>query len=285
MPFSEFSAAGVAAISMGIVDVNAIPWGAAGSPTPGTIAPLARMPFAKRFGGVTPNPVRATAIGDNNRNRHEYVFNPGQMGETAIMQHALNLDQYAGMLKIKKLTDGNGYAVGIQTNAPVNAAQGVYVVNVDAQQAGVSGTFGLKKFINEIYPLVTMVPLLANLAELAPADWSFFGIPTQAGQLPWGTPFSLATHGFTRSGGYLLTSDYPIVCEVLKAVGAEVSVTLTYTPATPASTYLVAYKYASGVWSSFTVTSVTGKIAAFAALSADDTIFFRYESTDFLQAL
>lgn len=283
MPFGEFSAAGVAAIQGGVVDINGIPWSTTGVPVAAAVTPLFRLPFAKRFGGVAPNPVRATAKGDNNRNRHEYIFNPDQMGETAIMQHALNLDQYAGYLKIKKVTDGNGYAVGIQTNAPVNAAQGVFVVNVDAQQAGLTGVFGLKKFINEIYPLVTMVPLLANLQELAPADWSFFGVPTQASQLPWGTPFSIATHGFTRSGGYLLTSDFPIVCETFKAVGAEVSATLTYTPATPAATYLVAYKFAAGVWSAFTVTSVTGKVANFAALSADDIIFFRYESQDFLQ--
>lgn len=283
MPFDSFSAAGVAAISMGIVNINGIPMGASGSISAGVSTPLARMPFAKRFGGIAPNPVRATAVGNNNRDRHEYVFNPGQNGEIAITQHALDLNQYAGMLQIKKVTDGNGYGVGIQTNAPVNAAQAACIVNIDAQEAGLT-EYGFKKFVNEIYPLVTITPLLANLQELAPADWSFFGVPTQASQLPWGTPFSIATHGFTRGAGWLLTSDYPMVLETFTAVGSETTITLNYTPATPAATYALGWKFRSGVWSTQTISSITGKVVTIPATTAADIIEIRYEATDFLQS-
>lgn len=283
MPFSAFSAAGVAAIQMGIVDLNGIPWGAAGVGTTGIETPLVRLPFAKRFGGLIPNPVRATAIGDNNRSKHEYIFNPAQMGEIAISQHAFDEDQYAGYTKTKKVTDGNGNAVGIETNAPANATQAAIVVNVDSQIAGQSG-FGFKKFINEIYPLVTVYPLFGNLQEVAPTEWQFYGIPTQAGQLPWGTPFTISTHGYTRSGGYLLGSDYPIVIETFLAAGAETTITLTYTPATPFATYIVVYKFASGTWSVITPSGVTGKVITIAALTLGDIIEVRYEATDFLAA-
>lgn len=283
MPFSAFSAAGLAAIQMGIVNINGIPCGTAGSLVAATPTPLVRMPFAKRFGGIAPNPVRATAIGDNNRSKHSYIFNPADVGETAIMQHVLDLDQYVGMLKIKKVTDGNGYAVGIQTNAPVNASQACFVVTVDAQEAGLT-EFGFKKFISEIYPLVTTTPLLANLQEVAPAEWSFYGIPTQASQLPWGTPFSLATHGFTRSAGYLLTSDYPVVLECFQAAATETTFDLTYTPATPGATYVKAWKFSGGVWSVLSVTLSGTKTLTFSALTAGDIVEARYESTDFLQA-
>ena len=287
MPFTAFSSAGVASVALGIVDLNGIPWGATGipivggSPT-GDSMPLVRMPFAKKFGGLIPNPVRATAIGDNNRNRHEYLFNPAQMGEISVSQHVLDLDQYAGLLGLKKVTDGNANEVLIQSNAPVNTAQAVILVNVDTQEAGLTN-FGLKKFAQEWYPLTTLVPLLANLQEVAPAEWVFYGIPTQANQTPWGTPFSIATHGATRAGGFLTTSDYPMVLEAFKATGAETSITLTYTPATPAATYVIAWKFASGVWSSETISSVSGKVANVSALSANDIIVLRYESTDWLQ--
>lgn len=283
MPFSSFSAAGVAAIQLGIVDLNGVPFGNTGVGSAGSCVPMSRMPFAKRFGGLAPNPVRATAIGDNNRNRHEYLFNPAQMGEIAIMQHVLDLDQYVGMLKLLKVTDGNAYRVGVQTNAPVNAAQAAIIVNVDAQIAS-SANYGGKRFINEIYPLCWLVSLLANLQEVAPADWSFFGVPTQAGQLPWGTAFALNTDGYTRAGGNIMTSDYPIVIDSFLAAGAEVTATLTYTPASPYATYLKAFKLTSGVWSSLSISSLTGKVAGFAALSAADIVVFRYEATDFLNA-
>ena len=284
MAFDSFSAAGVAAISMGVIDINGIPWGTKGSGTVSTTTALARMPFAKRFGGVIPNPVRATPVGDNNRNRHEYLFNPANSGEMAITQHAFDMNQAAGMLGIKKVTDGNGDAILIGSNAPVGQSQSVVCVNVDAQEAGVIAQFGFKKFINEIYPLCFLTPLMANLQEVAPAEWQFYGIPTQAGQLPWGTPFTLMTHGATRASGYLIGSDYPIVIESYLAVGAETTFTLTYTPAVPASTYAVAWKFASGVWSSESIVSITGKVVTVAALTAGDIIEIRYESTDFLQA-
>lgn len=283
--FSSFTAAGVASIQLGIVDINGIPYGTAGIGTSGAVTPLATLPFAKKFGGLIPNPVRVTALGENNRDRHEYIFNPATTGELAISQHALDLDQYAAELGIKKVTDNNAYRVGIQTNAPVNAKQAAFMVNVDAQQAGLAG-FGFKKFIQEVYPLVTMTPLLANLAEVAVADWAFYGIPTQSSQTPWGTAYTTATDGYTRGAGFIETSDYPKTWDVFgPAVGAETTFDLTFTPAVPHATYVTAWKFAGGVWTSFSISSVTGKTLTFAALTAGDIIFVRYESTDFLQSI
>lgn len=276
MPYNTFSSAGLAAIQAGVVDINGYPQGITGTIAQGSGAALQLMKFAKRFGGVIPNPVRATPTGDNNRNRHEYLFSPAQMGELAFSFGALDLDAYANFANVKKVVDGNGNLALIQSNAPVNAVQVCVVVNMDTQIAD-AGTFGLKRFINEIYPLVTVVPTLGNVAEVAATEWSYYGVPTQTGKTPWGTAFTVAAHGATRGGGFFLTSDYPIVLETVIGSAAQTAYTLTYTPATPTATYALAWK--NGV--SFPVT-VAGKNATFAALSAGDVVVLRYEATDLL---
>lgn len=280
--FSSFSNAGVAAIQVGIVNVDGCPMGITGALSGNTGAALRLMQFSKRFGGSAPQPIRATAIGDNNRSRHEYIFNPAQMGEMPFLFGANDLDAYAGFTRTQKVLDGNGYSVGLQTNAPVNAAQACVVVNSDAQIAD-PGSFGLKRFINEIYPLVTVAPLLANLQEVQASEWGYFGIPTQAGKRPWGIPFDEDTDGYTRAGGILLTSDYPIVLETfLAGGGSPTTYELTYTPATPTSTYVKAWNFEDGTPESI---SVTGKDVTFAGQTEGAILVFRYEATDLLANL
>lgn len=283
MPFTSFSAAGVAAIQAGIVNLNGYPMGITGSLSAGAGAPLKVMRFAKRFGGMLPGPVWATAIGDNHRSIHEYAFNPAQMLTATFMFHGLDLDAYVGFLQLKKFTVGNSYGALIQSNAPVNAAQACVVVNIDAQDAD-PGQFGLKRFINEIYPLITVASKLGNAQEVNPIEWEYEGRPTQSGKTPWGIPYTVATHGATRAGGFPLTSDYPLVIETFLAAGAEVTYTLAYTPALPTATYVNLWKDTSGTSAPYAFT-VTGKVATFAGLTAGDILIFLYEATDFLANL
>lgn len=281
MPFSSFSAAGVAAIQVGKVNLNGYPMGITGSLTPGQGAPLKLTRFSKRFGGLLPSPVWATASGDNHRNLHEYAFNAAQMVNVAFMFHANDLDMYASQLNIRKFTDGNSNGVLIQPNTPVNSSQLSVVVTADAQIADPDGTFGQKRFINEIYSLVTVVPKNGNAQEVTPIEWEHEGRPTQAGKFPWGMPFTRAIHGATRAGGAILTSDYPIVLEAFYAAGGETSYTLTYTPATPTATYVSAWKDTGGVIAPYAVT-VVGAAATFSALVAGDIVMFRYEAPELL---
>lgn len=281
MPFSSFSAGGIATIQAGIVNTSGYPLGIGGALTPGTGAALSVLKFSKRFGGQAPAPVRVTAIGDNNRNRHEYIFNPAQIGDLAIMLHALDMDAYAGFTAMKKYTDGNANGVLIQSNAAANAAQACIVVNIDAQDAD-SGSFGLKKFINEIYPLVTVTPLLAQLQEVAAAEWQYQGIPTMTDRFPWGTSLNATTHGATRAAGLILTSDYPIVLETLIATTSQTTYALTYTPATPGTTYMVAWK--NGTLQTSGQASVSGKTVTLTSPAFNDVYVFRYEATDLLSS-
>lgn len=279
MPFSSFSAAGIAAIQAGIVNTSGTPMGITGSITNGQGAALSVMKFAKRFGGQAPAPVRVTGIGDNNRSRHEYIFNAAQLGDMTFMFHALDLDAYAGFTGMKKYTDGNSYGVLLQSNAPANAAQACIVVNIDAQNAD-TGSFGLKRFANEFYSLVTVTPLLAQLQETAMAEWQYQGIPTEADKFPWGFSLNATTHGATRAAGELLTSDYPMTLETLVATTSQTTYTLSYTPATPTSTYVLAWK--NGVLQTSGQVAVSGKTVTMTGATNGDILVFRYEATDLL---
>lgn len=278
--FTAFSGAGIAAIQLGVVNINGAPMGLTGSLADDAHAPLKLLQFAKRFGGQVPQPVRTTVIGDNNRSRHEYIFNAPQMGELSFLFGSLDMDVYAGVTKTKKRTQGNGNSVLIQSNAPANAAQATVVVNIDSQIAD-TGSFGLKRFVNEIYPLVTVAPLLGNVQEVAGIEWGYYGVPTQAGKRPWGVPFSQDNDGATRAGGVIITSDYPLAIETfLAGAGSPTTFDLTYTPATPASTYIEAFKFADG--SSVVVSLTPPKTLTFPALSAGDILVVKYEATDLL---
>jgi hypothetical protein len=222
-----------------------------------------------------------TAIGDNNRTKHEYLFSAAQLGDLAFMFGALDLDAYAGFAALKKYTDGNSYGVLLQSNAAANAAQACIIVNVDAQSAD-SGSFGQKKFVNEIYPLVTVTPLLATLAEVAAAEWAYQGIPTEADKSPWGVSFNATTHGATRAAGILLTSDYPIVVETLVATTSQTTYALTYTPATPTATYVIATK--NGVALTSSGFAVSSKTVTMTTPANNDIYVFRYEATDFVSS-
>lgn len=280
--FSSFSNAGIACIQVSIVDSTGCPMGITGTLAPDTGAAGKIMQFSKRFGGAAPQPVRATAIGDNNRSRHEYIFNAPNMGEIQFLFAALDLDAYTGFTKTKKVTVNNSNYVGLQTNAPANAAQAVIVVNIDAQDAD-AGEFGLKRYINEIYSLVTVAPTLANIQEVQAAEWGYFGVPTQAGQLPWGVPFTTATNGFVRAGGIVMTSDYPLVVETfLAGAGSPTTYDLTYTPATPDSTYVNAWDFATGTP---VAVNVTDRTETFTALGNGDKLVTLYEATDLLNNL
>ena len=279
MPFSSFSNAGVACIQAGIVDTSGYPRGIAGVITAGTGAALAVMKFAKQFGGQAPAPVRTTVVGDNNRNRHEYVFSAAQLGELAFLFGALDLDAYAGFTGLKKFTDGNGYGVLLQSSVAPMSAQACVVVNVDAESAD-TATYGQKKWVNEIYPLVNITPTLAQLREIAGAEWAYTGIPTQAATLPWGVAFTATTHGATKAAGIILTSDYPIAVETLIATTSQTTYALTATPATPTATYLLAWK--SGTLQTAGQVSCSGKTVTLTGAAYNDVYVFRYESTDLL---
>lgn len=280
MPFTAFSSAGVAAIQAAIVNTTGYPYGITGVISAGSGAPMSVLKFSKRFGGQAPAPVRVTAIGDNNRNRHEYLYNAAQVGELVFMLGAFDQDAHAGFTATKKATDANSYVSLMQSNAPANAAQAVIIANLDAQVAD-SGSFGQKKFINEIYPLVTVTPLYAQHQEVAAAEWQYQGVPTEADRLPWGIALTTTTHGATRAAAALYTSDYPMTLETAITTTLQTTYQLTYTPATPTATYLIAWKNGT-LQTPATSYSLSGKVVTMTGAVNNDVWVFRYEATDLL---
>lgn len=282
MPFSSFSGAGIVGIQAAIVNTSGYPMGITGTIAAGAGAALSFMKFSKQFGGQAPAPVRVTAIGDNNRNRHEYIYNAAQLGDLQFLFGALDLDAYAGFTGTKKATDGNSNAVLLQSSAAANAAQACIIVNMDAQNAD-SGSFGLKKFVNQIYPLVTITPLLAQLAEVKAAEWAYHGVPTETDRLPWGVALTVATNGATRAAGYMLTSDYPMVMDTAVVTTSQTTYALTYTPAgTIAANYLLGWK--NGVLLTSSNLSLATKTVTFTGAAYNDVLVFRYEGSDALSS-
>lgn len=285
MPFSAASAAGIVAMQAAVVNVNGYPMGWTGSISAGVVTPLNIMRFSKRFGGKLPSAVWATAIGDNNRNMHTYAFNPAEMATLGFMFHALDMDAYVSFLKTKKFTLGSHYAIGVQTNAPVNAAQATIFTCMDAAIADPTSSYGQKRFLNEILSLVTVVPVLGDAQEVTPVEWNYEGRPTQAGKMPWGLAYTQATNGFTRGGGILIGSDYPLVQDTFLATGAETTFDLTYEPETPWATYGFAYKDSGGTVTSLATTLSSTKTLTFAALSAGDIVSVVYPALYLTQSI
>lgn len=281
MPFSSASVGGLVIVAAGIVDVNGYPKGITGSLTAGTGAALQVMKMAKRVGGQAAAPVRVTAVGDNNRNRHEYIYPAAQLGEISFLFGVLDMDSYAGFAGLKKYTDGNGNAVLMQSNQAANAAQAVVIATMDAQVAD-AGSFGLKKYINEIFPLVTVTPLLAQVQEVAAAEWGYTGIPSMADKFPWGVSLNATTHGATRAAGLIIGSDYPMVIETLVATTSQTTYALTYTPATPTTTYFLAWK--NGTLLTTSGATVSGKTVTMTTPAYNDVYVFRYEATDYVSS-
>lgn len=281
MPFSSAAVGGPVIVAGGVVNASGYPMGVTGSLTAGTGSPLQVLKMSKRIGGQAAAPVRYTAVGDNNRNRLEFIASAAQLAENSFLFHVLDMDWYAGSAGLKKFTDGNGNAVLMQTNQAAAAAQCCIVATMDAEVAD-SGSFGQKKYVNEIYSLVTITPLLAQLQEVSAAEWGYTGVPSMADKFPWGTSFNATTHGATKAVGEILTSDYPIVLETLVATTSQTTYALTYTPATPTTTYFLAWK--NGTLLTTSGATVSGKTVTMTTPAYNDVYVFRYEATDYVSS-
>lgn len=288
MPFVNAAMGGVAAIQAAQVNVNGYPVGMQSTAlVNGVGAGFRVLRFAKRFGGKGQAPQVQMAAGDNNRNRLPFLYPAEQLGQVQLMFDSLDLQALASMQGILMASpvSGNANIVLLQSNAPVNAIQTAFIVNVDASDAD-SGAFGRKKFWNEIYPLVNIASLGPDLANATKAEWEYQGIPAQADKFPWGEAFTVATYGATRAVAAILTSDYPITIDTFLGDGTTTTYTLANTPAGTQGAvpcYLLAWT--NGVALATTVFSVvlaTRVVTFTVAPVAGSVTVLRYESTDLL---
>ena len=67
--------------------------------------------------------------------------------------------------------------IGADSDAAVGTKQVCIVFTVDAQDADAAA--GVKRYLNYIYPLVTLTPLYGQHQEATGMDWPWRGTPTR----------------------------------------------------------------------------------------------------------
>ncbi len=290
---SVFSAAGVTRAQYAINDrTTGLPLGPTGAIAQGDDRGMGVYIAVKRASSPIPGPRITPVTGDNGRFRHQYAFSAAELGNIDMNFGVFNQDVYAAFTGTKVHSIGEWNAIGIETDAAVNAAQATLLFNVDAQDAN-SGTDGQTAFLNWFYPAVTVTPLGATHEEVAAADWGWQGIPTRTSRYPWGLAYTTASNGFTRAKGIPLTSHYPMTMHMFVCDAATSTFTLDYSPTTDQTatgkTWRV-FRYQSGG----TVTDITATITSVviatktvtlaSAYTAGDVIYFVYEAFDLLNS-
>lgn len=284
-----FSAAGVASFQWGLVNSLGLPMGSAGALAPGFDAGLLRYIAVKRAGTTQNEPRLVSVTGDNGRFRHNYMFNPAEIGNLDLNFGVMNMLLATAAAGTKLRTYDDWEFMGMETDAAVGTAQVCLVVNIDAQDADAAS--GNKRYWNYIYPLVTLTPLFGTHEEATGMEWPWRGAPTQSARAPWGEIFTEATWGFNRAayiGG--TTTNYPISLHAFMRNGATTAFTLNYSPASDHTGTAVK------VWNTteagvntrlvagtdFTVNVATRTVTLSGAGTSGDVVVVAYEAFDYL---
>lgn len=286
-----FSQAGVAMCQYEINDpASGLGLGPTGAIAAGSGRGMGRYIAIKSASSPNPDPVTLFVTGDNHRFRHGYVWDPAELGNIDMSFGAFNMNAYAAWSGTKVDSVADSAAVGVGSNAPVNAKQATLLYTMDSQDADVTN-FGGPRFTNWFYPALGVVFVGAQAVEVQGADWQFRGVPTQANRYPWGVPFTLAANGFTRTKATPLTSHYPLTLHRYKVSGSQASVTFTldFSPTTDQTGPAIkAFRYiaATGVTEAATLTLVVPgtrsvTVTPLSGSFADsDVITILYESFD-----
>jgi hypothetical protein len=207
--------------------------GPTGSITPGSGRGMGRYIAVKRAAAPNPDPRVVNSSGDNGRFRQGYAFDPAELGNIDMAFGAFHSNAYAAFSNTKVDTIADSAAVGIGTNAAVNAKQATLLFTMDAQDADAT-SFGEARFANMFYGGINVYYLGEQAQEVAAADFAFRGIPTQTGRYPFGRAFSLVNNGFTRAKGVKLVSHYPLTMHryIVSGTQASVTFTLDFSPTT-----------------------------------------------------
>lgn len=284
MPFVTGSSAGIALFQYSVTDISGLPFGIGNGIASGTGLGMGAVKFVQEFGGAAQTPVRVVAKGDNNRNRHEYLFTAAELGALSYKFGGFDMNAYAAFTGLKLIASTKYNRVLTEANVAANAVQCCVIVNIDAQSSD-AATSGIKGFTNRIYPLVTATPLLAQHQETSAAIWQYEAIPTMASQYPWGVPFAQATEGATRASGVASNTDYPLTLDRYVGNGTITTYTLQYLPAGgTTSGYVEVYKngavlVATTAW---TVVASTGVVTFVTAPLATDVIVIVYQAINIL---
>jgi len=286
-----FSQAGIAMCQYEVNDpTSGLGMGPTGSIAPGSGRGMGRYIAIKNAAAPNPAAVVVDVTGDNHRFHHVYVFNPATLGVIAMGFGAFDANVYAAATKTKVDSVADSAAVGIGTDAPVNAAQLTLLVAMDAQDADQSD-FGGPRFSNVFYPGLIGHYLGESATEVQGADFQWQGHPTQVSRYPWGIPFTIDRNGFLRAKSVKLSSHFPLTMHryVVSGTPSTVTFTLDFSPTTDQTGPAIkAFRYiaSTGATEAATINSVniatrSVTVAPLSGNFADgDVVTVLYESFD-----
>lgn len=236
---SIFSAAGVAYCQYAITR-NGLPMGPSGSIAAGQARGMGAWIAIKQANSQSPDPRITPVTGNNGRFLHQYGFNPAELGNIDMNFGAFNMNVHAAMTGTEVDNIGEWNAVGVETDAPLNAVQACLILNVDAQDADALYD-GQARWVNWFYPLINTSFKGVNIEEIAAATWNYLGIPTRSGKYPWGVAFTRERNKFTRAKAVPLTSRNPLTIDTYVHDGTPGAKTFTLenSPASDETGYVV----------------------------------------------
>lgn len=276
----QLSAAGIARAQYAVVDASGIPNGNLAS---GQDSPLSLYVGVKQTGGAIPDPRKVDVSGDNGRFLQSYVFNANQLSQLDLNFGMFDMSAYARFSGTKiDASKAEWNIAGMETNANPRQNQIMMLVNQDAMDAG-SLNAGQQRFLNYLYPLVTVFYTGGNQQEASAQDWNYRGILTRAGKFPWGEAFTANQNGFTAAGRLLAATVYPLTLHTFVPSSSSGSVTLTYTPSSDQTGYgIKAWNTATGL--PITLSSVVPgtRAVAYSGAGAGVPHVIAYEAIDIL---
>lgn len=278
----QLSAAGIARAQYAPVGPDGI---ANSSLASGQDSPLSLYVAIKAAGGQIPEPRTVDVSGDNGRFLHRYLFNPAQLGQLDLNFGIFDMSAYSRFSGTKiDASNAEWNIAGMETNQNPRTNQILLLTNQDAMDAG-SVNNGQQRFLNYIYPLVTVYFLGGNGQEANAQDWNYRGVLTRAGKMPWGTPFTALTNGFTAAARLLAATVYPMTLHTFVPASSTGTFNLTYTPSSDATGFgIKAWNTVTGL--PITLTSVVPgtRAVSYSGAGAGVPHVVAYEAIDLLAA-
>lgn len=281
---TKLAAMGLTLGQYAVVDSNGYPKGTTGVLSNGSAAGFALISALKSAGGQAGAPEEVNGTGDNRRTKHKWVVGAAELAslDLGVIHFDLTMHEAITGNKVQTLSDWSWAPA--ESNAQVGNIQSCVILTADGQEAG--SPFGVQRYLNWVYPLLSITPLYANFSEAEVAEFQMRGSPTMASKTPWGETLGLSTHGATKMARFpFFTKDYPLTMHTIVENGTSTSFTLSYTPAgTQASNYIKVWRNGAILTSGhFTVTTATKSLTINTLGSAGDVVVVAYEATDILE--
>lgn len=289
---SIFSQSGIAMCQYAINDpTTGLPLGATGAMAAGQIRPMGRYIAIKEANDQVGEPRIVNVTGDNGSFRHQYIFNPAELGVLNMNFGAFSQTAYTAFTGTNIEAMGEFNIVGLETNKPANAKQATLLITMDAQD-GDTTYFGQPRFVNYFYPSVNVFKLAATFQEVQGAAFGFRGVPQQVARHAWGKALTTVTNGFTRAKCFQVTSRNPMTMDMAVMNASTTTWTLGASPdtdetATGVTVFAFRYTAATGVVSQVTITDINiglRQVTVNTAGTSGDILMFVYSSFDVMAA-